>query len=58
MHDRPVLLVAGIATGLLLAAKFTGVFVFPMLLVLVVLECAVARSWQLLQARALALGPG
>jgi hypothetical protein len=50
------LLLAGIAAGLLLAAKFTGIFLFPILLLAVLLEGALARSirslWQRLAALA------
>ena len=48
------LLLAGIAAGLLLAAKFTGIFLLPMLLLVVLLEWALTRRarvlWQRLAA--------
>jgi len=52
----PRLLLTGIAAGLLLAAKFTGIFLFPMLLLGVLLEWGLTRSsrvfWQRLAALA------
>jgi len=48
------LLLAGVAAGLLLAAKFTGVFVFPMLLALVLVEWAAVRSAKVLRERVVA----
>lgn len=45
------LLLAGVAAGVLLAAKFTGIFLFPMLLCLVVLEAWAARSGKVLRHR-------
>ncbi|WP_182275585.1 glycosyltransferase family 39 protein [Granulicella sp. 5B5] len=49
------LLLAGFAAGLLLAAKFTGVFLAPMLVLLVLAEWVVVRSWKPLRERAVAL---
>jgi Dolichyl-phosphate-mannose-protein mannosyltransferase len=45
------LLLIGLATGLLLAAKFTGIFIFPMLILLALLEWLLARSGRILWQR-------
>ena len=45
------LLLTGLATGLLLAAKFTGIFIFPMLIALALLEWLLARNARLLWRR-------
>jgi 4-amino-4-deoxy-L-arabinose transferase-like glycosyltransferase len=45
----------GVAAGLLLAAKYTGVFVAPMLVLLAVWEGMLARSWQVVERRAAAV---
>lgn len=42
------LLLSGFVTGLLLAAKFTGIFIFPILLALLVLEWLAARNAKVL----------
>jgi tetratricopeptide (TPR) repeat protein len=47
----PRLLLAGLATGLLLAAKFTGIFIFPMLLALALVEGLSSRSIRILTQR-------
>ena len=52
------LLMAGIAAGLLLAAKFTGIFLFPMLLLAVLLEWGLARNARILWQRILWQGLG
>jgi len=49
------LLLAGVAIGLAVAAKFTGIFVWPMLLLLAMLEAARTRSFKLLGQRCVAL---
>ena len=45
------LFLAGAAAGLLLAAKFTGIFLFPMLLLCVLLEWVLARDVRVLWRR-------
>jgi tetratricopeptide (TPR) repeat protein len=50
------LAVVGVATGLAMCAKFTGIFVLPMLLALAVVEALVARSATLLLRRLGACG--
>jgi hypothetical protein len=45
------LMVSGIALGVALSAKYTGIFLVPMLLLIVVLEGAVARDWRVLLRR-------
>ncbi len=47
--------VAGVALGLALSAKYTGVFLVPMLLLVVVFEGWMARDWRVLWRRAGAL---
>lgn len=42
---------SGVAAGLLLAAKYTGVFLVPMLLLLAVWEGLLARDWRVLGRR-------
>jgi hypothetical protein len=49
------LVVAGIALGLALSAKYTGIFLLPMLLLVVVMEGVVARDWRVLWRRVGAL---
>jgi hypothetical protein len=49
------LVVAGIALGLALSAKYTGIFLVPMLLLVVVMEGVVARDWRVLWRRVGAL---
>jgi hypothetical protein len=48
--------VAGIALGVALSAKYTGIFLAPMLVVVVVSEGVLARDWRVLWRRAGALG--
>ncbi|AXC15918.1 hypothetical protein ACPOL_6706 [Acidisarcina polymorpha] len=50
----PRLLVVGLATGLAMTAKFTGIFVFPMLVLLAGVEALLARSWTVLGKRLMA----
>jgi hypothetical protein len=45
------LVMAGIAAGLLLAAKFTGIFLFPMLVLAALLEWSLARNARILWQR-------
>ena len=47
--------VAGGALGLALSAKYTGIFLLPMLALVVVLEGVIARDWRVLWRRAGAL---
>jgi 4-amino-4-deoxy-L-arabinose transferase-like glycosyltransferase len=47
----PRLLLTGVIAGLLLAAKFTGIFLLPMLLLCVLLEWALTRRTQILWQR-------
>jgi Dolichyl-phosphate-mannose-protein mannosyltransferase len=47
--------VAGVALGLALSAKYTGIFLVPMLGLVVVLEGWLARDWRMLWRRAGAL---
>jgi hypothetical protein len=47
--------VAGVALGVALSAKYTGIFLVPMLVVVVVLEGAMARDWRVLWRRVGAL---
>lgn len=49
------LLLVGLATGLAMAAKFTGLLIFPMLLLLALAELINARDWRLLVRRIVAL---
>jgi len=42
---------AGVALGLALSAKYTGIFLVPMLVVVVVLEGVMARDWRVLWRR-------
>jgi len=49
------LLLVGLATGLALATKFTGLLLFPMLFLLAVPESIAARDWRLLARRTTAL---
>ena len=49
------LLVSGIALGVALSAKYTGIFLVPMLLLVVVLEGVIARDWSVLWRRVGAL---
>jgi len=49
------LMVAGIALGVALSAKYTGIFLVPMLLLVVVLEGVWARDWRVFWRRAGAL---
>jgi hypothetical protein len=49
------LAVAGLALGLALSAKFTGVFLVPMLVLVVVAEGVMARDWRVLWQRVGAL---
>ena len=49
------LLLVGIATGLALATKFTGILIFPMLLLLILVELASTRDWRLFARRSLSL---
>ena len=49
------LVVAGIALGVALSAKYTGIFLVPMLLLVVVLEGVMARDWRVLWRRVGAL---
>ena len=49
------LLLVGLATGLALATKFTGLLLFPMLFLLAVTESMAARDWRLLAHRTTAL---
>jgi hypothetical protein len=49
------LLLTTLAAGCLLASKFTGVFVLPMLMVLLLAGPAFVRSWKVLRERLLAL---
>ena len=49
------LLLVGLATGLALATKFTGLLLFPMLFLLAVTESITARDWRLLARRTTAL---
>ncbi len=51
----PKLVLAGIAAGLLLAAKFTGIFFVPILLLAVLLEWALSRNIRILGQRLAAL---
>ena len=45
------LAIAGVAMGLALCAKFTGIFAFPMLVLLAGAEAMLARSWAVLGKR-------
>jgi len=47
--------VAGVALGVGLSAKYTGIFLVPMLMLVVVLEGAIARDWRVFWRRAGAL---
>lgn len=49
------LLLVGLATGLALVTKFTGLLVFPMLFLLAVVESISVRNWRLLARRTVAL---
>ena len=49
------LLLVGLATGLALATKFTGLLLFPMLFLLAVTESIAARDWRLLARRTTAI---
>ena len=49
------LAVAGVALGLALSAKYTGLFLLPMLVLVVVAEGAMARDWRVLGRRVGAL---
>jgi tetratricopeptide (TPR) repeat protein len=49
------LLLVGLATGLALVTKFTGLLLFPMLFLLAVTESIAARDWRLLARRTTAL---
>ena len=49
------LAVAGVALGLALSAKYTGVFLVPMLMLVVVAEGVMARDWRVLWRRVGAL---
>jgi Dolichyl-phosphate-mannose-protein mannosyltransferase len=49
------LVVAGIALGVALSAKYTGIFLVPMLVLVVVFEGWVARDWRVLWRRVGAL---
>ncbi len=49
------LVVAGVALGLGLSAKYTGIFLLPMLALVVVLEGVIAHDWRVLWRRAGAL---
>ena len=49
------LLLVGLATGLALATKFTGLLLFPMLFLLAVTESIAARDWGLLARRTTAI---
>lgn len=51
-EQRPaVLLLTGVLAGLAMVAKFTGILIAPMLLLLVLAEGAVERSWLVLAQR-------
>ncbi len=45
------LLIVGLSMGLAMCAKFTGIFVFPMLVLLAGVEALLARSWAVLGRR-------
>jgi 4-amino-4-deoxy-L-arabinose transferase-like glycosyltransferase len=45
------LAVAGLVTGLAMCAKFTGIFAFPMLVLLASVEALLAKSWTVLRRR-------
>jgi len=47
--------VAGVALGVALSAKYTGIFLVPMLVLVVVLEGVLARDWRVLWRRVGAL---
>ena len=47
--------VAGVALGLALSAKYTGIFLVPMLVLVVAIESLLARDWRLLRRRVGAL---
>lgn len=49
------LLLVGLATGLAIVTKFTGLLVFPMLFLLAIAESIYIRDWRLLARRTLAL---
>ena len=49
------LLLVGIATGLALATKFTGVLIFPIFILLILAELANTRDWKLFFRRSVAL---
>lgn len=49
------LLLVGFATGMAMAAKFTGLLILPMLLLLVLAEALCVRDWRLLVRRIVAL---
>jgi 4-amino-4-deoxy-L-arabinose transferase-like glycosyltransferase len=49
------LVATGLAAGLLLAAKYTGVFLAPMLLLLAAWEALLARNWRVLGQRVAAV---
>jgi hypothetical protein len=49
------LMVSGIALGVALSAKYTGIFLVPMLLLVVALEGVLARDWRVLWRRVGAL---
>ncbi|MDW5266605.1 MULTISPECIES: glycosyltransferase family 39 protein [Acidobacteriaceae] len=49
------LLLVGLATGLAMAAKFTGILILPMLVLLVLGEAFSARDWRLFVRRIVAL---
>jgi tetratricopeptide (TPR) repeat protein len=49
------LILVGLVTGLALATKFTGILIFPMLVLLAIVELIHTRDWRLLARRALAL---
>lgn len=49
------LLVVGVATGLAMTAKFTGLLILPMLLLLILAELICMRDWRRLARRMLAL---
>ncbi len=50
------LAITGLVAGLALVAKFTGIFIVPMLLLLSVADAVLARSWRVLGRRLAACG--
>lgn len=46
------LVIAGVALGLALSAKYTGIFLLPMLMLVVMLEGVIARDWRVFWRRA------